>query len=73
MDEKRYSLRTAGEVIGVSQMVIANRAKQLGISATYGLTAKDVKAIRDYKPLTKQARKGSPEALMCELEVLDGK
>lgn len=70
MDEKRYSLRTAGNVIGVTAMAIKNRAIQLGIDTTNGLTAKDVKAIREYKGNPKYATKCSAEDLMHELEEL---
>lgn len=67
MDEKRYSLRTAGNVIGITAMAIKNRAIKLGINTTNGLTAKDVKAIHEYKGNPKHAKKCSSEDLMREL------
>lgn len=70
MGEKRYSLRTAGNVIGITAMAIKNRAIKLGINTTNGVKAKDVKAIREYKGNPKHAKKCSSEDLMRELEEL---
>lgn len=73
MDEKRYSLRTAGKILGVTAMAIQYRANRLGINTSNGLTAEDVKAIRDYKPNATYGKKCSAEDLARELEALDGK
>lgn len=68
--EKRYSLRTAGQILGLTAMAIRNRAIRLEIDTTNGLTAQDVKVIKEYKGNPKYATKCSAEDLMRELEEL---
>lgn len=65
LNEKRYSLRTVSQIIGVSQMTVYNRAKRMGIDTKMGLTAEDAKKIMAYT--SKQVRKHSAEELMEEL------
>lgn len=67
MSEKRYSLYTAAKVIGTTHMAVRSRAIKLGINTSAGLTAKDVKAIQEYKGNPKHAKKCSSEDLMREL------
>ena len=73
MDEKRYSLRTAGKILNVTAMAIQHRARMLGIDTSAGITAANVRAIRDYKKNQRYATKSSAEDLARELEALDGK
>ena len=72
MSEKRYSLYTAAKVIGTNHMTVKNRAIKLGINTSAGLTAKDVKAIMEYKCETSYAKRYKVEDLKSELEGLDG-
>lgn len=49
METKRYSLRTVGDVLGMTAMAVMHRANRLAIDTSNGLTAADVKVIREYK------------------------
>ena len=72
MSEKRYSMYTAAKVIGTTHMAVRNRAIKLGINTSAGLTAKDVKAIMEYKCETRYAKRYKVEDLKSELGVLNG-
>lgn len=50
MSENRYTYRTVAAYLHISVTALATRAKKLGISATFGFTADDVKRIEDYEP-----------------------
>jgi hypothetical protein len=51
-------------------MAVRNRAIKLGINTSAGLTAKDVKAIMEYKCETRYAKRYKVEDLKSELGVL---
>ena len=70
--EKRYSMRTVGAVIGMTAMAVQYRARKLGIETQVGVTAEEVRMIRDYKPVDpKICRKHSAKELMQELEAIE--
>jgi hypothetical protein len=68
LNEKRYSLRTVEQVIGLHEMTVYSRAKKLGIDTSRGLTAEDVKRIKAV--VTRQTKKHSAAELREELEEL---
>ena len=71
MEKKRYSLRTASAVIGMNTMTLYQRAKDMNIDTSVGITAEDVAAIKNWEPNDKKrARRCSAKELMEELEVL---
>ena len=70
METKRYSLRTAGDVLGMTAMAVMHRANRLAIDTSNGLTAADVKAISEYKSKSCHSKKGAMQELKRELEVL---
>lgn len=70
MDEKRYSLRTVGMMLNMTAMAVKIRANKVGVDTQNGLTAKDVKAIRDFKPDRRYSKKSTLDELRRELEVL---
>lgn len=70
MEHKRYSLRTAGSVLNMTVMAVTYRAKKLGINTSFGITAADVKAIRNWTSKSKRSRKSTEADLRKGLEVL---
>jgi hypothetical protein len=71
METKRYSLRTAGDVLGMTAMAVMHRANRLAIDTSNGLTAADVKAIREYKSEeSRYTKRNTVQELKRELEVL---
>lgn len=72
MDEKRYSLRTVGKLLDISAMAIKYRACALGIDTSSGLTAANVKAIKEFKRNSKYAKRNSLDDLLRELEAEHG-
>ena len=70
MEPKVYSLGTAGNVLGITAMAVKHRADKLGIDTRYGVTAEEVKRIRDYKnPNSMHTKKATEADLRRELEV----
>lgn len=70
METKRYSLRTAGDVLGMTAMAVMHRANKIGVDTSDGLTSADVKMIRDYKCKNRYTKKNTVQELKQELEVL---
>lgn len=70
MNEIRYSLYTCAKYLGVTATAVRNRALKLVINTRDGVTATDLKQIKEYKNSKDKRRRGSLYELKAEMEVL---
>lgn len=70
MSEKRYSLRTVGELMGITLHAVHLRARKAGIDTSRGLTAKEVKMLLEM-PVNRKRGRATLDELKAELEVLE--
>lgn len=70
MREIRYSLYTCSKYLGITAQAVRNRALRLGIDTEAGVTATDLKQIKEYKNAKSKYGKGSLDELKAEMEAL---
>ena len=70
MSDNRYSLVICSKHLGLSASSVKHRACMLGINTEHGITAKELKRIKEYKVRPGRREKGTLEELEREMEAL---